>query len=146
MTSSPAREQPAGHDPHGASPEQGQQWMEVNEPCALRTNLEGAYRRHPDSSAAASALSLGARVGIGQILIRRGLARSGGTSSATCTESVGDPGDGDHRRVAAEHRFTVDMTDAQTPLEQLGDRLKWRRARHEDLRWHVQRLYGVVTE
>jgi hypothetical protein len=120
--------------------------MEVNEPCALRTNLEGANRRHPDTTAATSALSLGSCVRVRRTLIRRGLPQAARTSSATCAEPVGDLGDGDHRRVAAEHRFTIDVTDAQTPLEQLGDRLKWRRARHEDLRWHVQRLYGVVTE
>jgi hypothetical protein len=105
--------------------------MEMNEPRALRTNLEGANRRHPDATAATSALSLGSRVRVRRILIRRGLPQAGGTSSATCTESVRDLGDGDHRRVAAKHWFTVNMTDTQTPLEQLGDRLKWRRARHE---------------
>jgi hypothetical protein len=91
--------------------------MEMNEPCALRTNLEGANRRHPDSTAATSALSLGSRVRVWRILVRRGLPQAAGTSSATGTESVGDLGDGDHRRVAAEHRFTIDMTDAQTPLQ-----------------------------
>src|SRR5262245_16651514 len=105
--------------------------MEMNEPCALRTNLEGAHRRHTDAAAATSALSLGWRVRVGRTLMRRDLSQEGRTSSAPCTESVSDLRDGNHRRVAAEHRFAVDMTDAQTPLEQLGDRLKWCRARHE---------------
>src|SRR5262245_53980484 len=120
--------------------------MEMNEPCALRTNLEGANRRHPDATAATSALSLGWRVRVRQTLIRCALPQSGRTSSAPCTEAVSDLGNRDHRRLAAEHRFTVDMTDAQTPLEQLGDRLKWRRARHEDLRTSSRRQNGSVTE
>src|SRR5262249_31990412 len=137
---------PAGHHPHGASPKQRQQWMEMNEPRALRTNLERANRRHPDATAATSALSLGWRVGVRRAPIRRGLPQADRTSSAPRPEAVSALGAGNHRRAAGEHRFTVDMTNAQPPLEQLGDRLKWRRARHEDLRTSSRRQNGSVTE
>jgi hypothetical protein len=57
-----------------------------------------------------------------------------GTVPTAGTEAVGDLGDRDHSPVAVVYRFTINVTDTQTTLEEFGDRRKWGRVRHEDLR------------
>ena len=74
--------------------------MAVNKPCALRTNLEGPDRRHPDAAAAARALGVGPGVHARRTLNGPVLPRATWNQPPTRTEGVDDLGDGDHRRVA----------------------------------------------
>jgi len=132
--SSASSEQPAGREPKGASAEPWRQRVKVKKACALRTNLEGTNRRHPDSAAAAGAFGLEPSVHVRRTRIGSILPSPTRGSPTTGTEGVNDLGDGDDRGVAMVHRFTVHMADAQTTLEEFGDWRKWSRTRHEDLR------------
>ena len=99
----------------------------------VRANLQGTNRRHPGSPSATCAVGVGRRVLVGRIVYSPVLPQA---PSTTCAEAIGKLGDRDHGHLAVVYRFTIDVTDAQTALEQLGDWLKWGRARHETSDWH----------
>jgi hypothetical protein len=94
--------------------------MKSNKAGALRTNLERTDGRHPDSPAAAGALGLGPRVPVRGTLIRSSPPSATGSLPTTRSEAVGNLCDRNHGRVAVVHRFTIDVTDAETALE-FGD-------------------------
>ena len=102
----------------------------MNETRAVRTNLECADRRHPDSSSTACAWRVVRRVFAWSRLMRRVLPSAAWCGAATGTEAVCDFGNRDHRLLAVVHSFTIDVTDAQTPFEQFSNRSERGRTRH----------------
>jgi len=92
--------------------------MDMNEACAIRTNLQSASRRHPQPSASARALRFGQYPGDRRTLIQGLLRTLSWALTTTCPEAVNDLGDGNHCRIALMHRFTVNVADAQIALEE----------------------------
>ena len=131
--SSPPGEQPSDGDSNRRGAEPGSQRMEVNEARALRADLEDANRRQPDSAAAARALRVGQPVRVRRSVIGPLLPSAIGTPPATSAEAVDNLGNRDHGRLVVVHRLTIDMTNAETTLEELGNWFEWSRTRHGKL-------------
>ena len=116
LAATPA-EQPAGEHTEGRRTEECTERPKLHKPCPVRTDLESAHRRHPYATSAAGALGLrmvtvASRGGVGL----SGSLSAGPTASA-CTKSIGNLSHWNHGRVPVLHRLSVNVLDAQAPLE-----------------------------
>ena len=124
-------EQPANHEPKCGRAEPGSQRVKANEAGPLRTDLEGANRRHANASATARAFCLGTIIAAWRaLLVRRPILALVWASATTSAEAVRDLCDRNHDPIALLNGLAIHVANIQTAGQDVADGAERSWARH----------------